>query len=247
MKNQRKRKLFVGSVLLFLSTISAVNLQAQNMFRKVNDFDGDERADFAVVRLGEGGLLYWWIWQTTGGVKVVQWGLFGDQPAAGDYNGDGKTDIAVWRPGKTNGNTSTFYILESAINTFRLQSCYHFIASQALHQDYNGGGKIDPGVVTGESNITLSVVYSGSGSGFVVPFPVNHSFGLRIGDMDGDRRADRATFRSVGGNTLTITNLTTNALRNVQFGQFEDQYQLADFDSDGIGDLTVFRESDGTW
>lgn len=77
-------------------SILTVNISAQNMFRKVNDFDGDGRADFAVTR-SENGLKYWWIWQSTAGLRLNQWGLSGDQNAAGDFDGDGKTDLGVWR------------------------------------------------------------------------------------------------------------------------------------------------------
>jgi hypothetical protein len=31
-------------------------------------------------------------------VAVSVWGTAGDFPVPGDYNGDGVTDIAVWRP-----------------------------------------------------------------------------------------------------------------------------------------------------
>ena len=33
----------------------------------------------------------------------------------------------------------------------------------------------------------------------------------------------------------------------MHYGVFGDRFQPADFDGDGIGDLTIWRQSDGTW
>ena len=40
------------------------------------------------------------------------WGLSSDLQVPGDYDGDGKTDVAIWRPSSTPGATA-FYVLGS--------------------------------------------------------------------------------------------------------------------------------------
>jgi hypothetical protein len=44
-----------------------------------------------------------------GGPFVTQWGLATDIPVPEDYDGDGTTDIAVWRPSE-----GVWYILKSS-------------------------------------------------------------------------------------------------------------------------------------
>ncbi|MGB7921971.1 MAG: M36 family metallopeptidase [Pyrinomonadaceae bacterium] len=65
------------------------------------DFDNDGKADPAVYRPTQGaqqGL--WYVLKSSSNYTafdVVQWGLSGDKPVVGDYNGDGKDDYAVIR------------------------------------------------------------------------------------------------------------------------------------------------------
>ncbi len=52
----------------------------------------------------------WYVINSSGAARQdVQWGVTGDIPVPGDYDGDGKTDRAVWRT-----DTATWYVLNSS-------------------------------------------------------------------------------------------------------------------------------------
>jgi hypothetical protein len=85
------------------------------------DFDGDGKTDLCVVRNSqmESAPMLWFIRYSGGGndALYIQWGLgrngaVGDYIAPGDYNGDGRTDITIWRRTVLN-ETTFFYILPS--------------------------------------------------------------------------------------------------------------------------------------
>jgi hypothetical protein len=82
------------------------------------DYDGDGKTDIAIVR-DVGGLrdqkFEWWIMNSSNNSVVTkEFGNaeLGDFPIQGDYNGDGKTDIAVWRSAVGETTNGRFYILE---------------------------------------------------------------------------------------------------------------------------------------
>jgi hypothetical protein len=68
----------------------------------VGDFDNDGITDFVVFRraLPAAGIIgQWYIRRSSDGVIVTQqWGLQEDYPLQGDFNGDGYSDFAVYRP-----------------------------------------------------------------------------------------------------------------------------------------------------
>lgn len=238
------KKSTVAFLVVLLLFAAAFESRSQNMFRKVSDFDGDGKADFAITR-AENGVKYWWIRQSSAGLKIFPFGLSTDRDAAGDYDGDGKTDFAVWRY-TTNGNSTTFYILDTQTNTIIGKSFGNIPVSQMMHQDYNGDGKTDPAVISGDSGLTLFIGYSGGSSGAAVPLSQGF-YGVRTGDMDGDGRADVVEHSFNSPTIIKITDSSTNTVRAYQFGLSTDQFQMADFDGDGKGDLTVWRNSDATW
>jgi hypothetical protein len=48
----------------------------------------------------------WYLLNSTEGFRAVQWGISSDEPVPGDYDGDGRHDIAVFRNG-------IWYLLQS--------------------------------------------------------------------------------------------------------------------------------------
>jgi hypothetical protein len=112
----------------------------------VGDYNGDGKADYAVIRRG-GGAMTWYILYNGGtNFAAAQWGLdTGDIAVPADYDGDRKTDIAVWRP--SNG---TWYVVRSGGGFVGSQ--WGSIGDIPVAADYDGDLKADIGVYRPSDN-----------------------------------------------------------------------------------------------
>lgn len=209
----------------------------------VLDFDGDSKTDFSAIE-NVGGQMIWHNFKTTNGYTATHFGLFADDiPVPGDYDGDGISDIAVWR--NSNGD---YYYLESSTATFR---AVHFGATgdnPKAAQDYDGDGRTDFAVTRKENGFLVWYIL-GSQSGFTGrQFGLENDKALHGGDFDGDGKDDIAVYRPAPSNTFFILKSSNGQVTGANFGvSTTDTPVPGDFDGDGKADIAVWRSTDGVW
>ncbi len=115
------------------------------------DFDGDLKTDFTIVRPDEAGVTPEYNWYVVysnfgfGFGYIYKWGTVGDKIVPGDYDGNGKTDSAVFRP--SNGQ---WYVLNSTNQNLPPATSSGFIwgLNEDIPQpgDYDGDAAMDVAV-----------------------------------------------------------------------------------------------------
>lgn len=217
----------------------------------VVDFNGDGKTDYAVVRNtggGPGGDITWFInYAGTATTVASRWGANGDAYVPIDYDGDSKTDIAIWRSG-------AFYILQSQTNTLRFEAFGQTGDDVSVVDDYDGDGKADPavyraGLASGDPSTWYfrGSLNNPSGNVSYVQWGQNGDFPAP-GDYDGDNKADFVIQRNNGGGQAKFWMLQTTAgFTSVIYGTPTDVIVPGDYDGDGKTDIAVVRGSAGAY
>lgn len=195
-------------------------------------YDTSPAANVAVVRPESSGS----IWFIRGAAISTRWGLPGDVPVPADYDGDGLTDVAIWRP-----SDGTWWVVHSSTNqTEVVQWGQPF--DRPVPADYDGDGEADFAVYRpGGGQVWIRP--DGCGNPFNV---VDIGFGEPfVGDFDGDGREEFGTLATTGqirirlatGATLASSIPTPTVATPVP----------RDYDGDGKTDLAVFTPGDARW
>jgi hypothetical protein len=169
--------------------------------------------------------------------QAARFTIFGQASTPGraryvDFDGDGKTDVSVFRP--SDGN---WYILNSRDNSFAVQA-FGQSGDTITPADFDGDGKTDVAVFRAgawylsRSRDGITGTIFGQAGDVAQP-----------GDYDGDGIADVAVFRPSSG--TWYIQASRDGFSAVNFGIATDRPVASDFDGDGKTDPAVYR--DGTW
>src|SRR5262249_25568704 len=158
----------------------------------VGDWDGDGKADPAVYRNGGVGSQSFIFFRGSlnnpnGNITFVPWGIGGDVPVRGDFDGDGKMDAAVFRSSDLN-----WYILKSSNQQLQVQQ-WGFATDKRIEGDFDGDGKTDFAVFR-PSDTFWYILRSSDGQLDIRRWGLTGDVPLQ-GDYDGDGKSDLAVWR----------------------------------------------------
>jgi hypothetical protein len=212
---------------------------------QLGDFDHDGKPDFALFDEGLNSNATdlnagnWYIIGSANPTSPItqHWGNQGDLPVAGDYDGDGQTDYAIWRP-----STGTWWVIPSANPTqgyFRQWGLPNDIPQVG---DFDGDGKVDL-VVWRPSNAVWYCILSRAGQ-VIAPFGLPGDVPV-ASDYTGSRSSQVAVWRPSNG-TWYISQ-GTNPPSTQQWGLPGDLPVVGDINGDGVADYNVWRPTEARY
>ena len=198
----------------------------------VADFNGDGKQDIATTNQGDSQVTVF-LGNSSGRLTLAPGtpayaGLLPNSMAVGDFNGDGRPDLAIADcgpacagPGSTTGGTVTVLLGDGA-GGFTATSGSPFVlgstrpAESIAVADFNGDGKQDLAVAN--SNGSISVLLGDGLGGFTAvagsPFMLGSidALSVLVGDFNGDGNQDLAALGDYAGDVYNLTRWTNVAV-----------------------------------
>jgi hypothetical protein len=227
----------------------------------VADFNGDGKSDLAVISNGNSSssAVEILISTTAAGAGAASFGPALSVPlasasaiVAGDFDGDGKPDLAV-----STGNSIT--ILRNTTVPGSTMPVFTAVATIPLNAagflavgDFNGDGRLDLAAVNGSNTSVVSILLNTTAPGATTPSfaaAVNVADGIciAVADFNGDGSPDLALCTMTGSGLQILLNTTAHGATTPSFGpshnlsnNTDGAYQalaVGDFNGDGKPDL----------
>jgi YD repeat-containing protein len=158
-----------------------------------------------------------------------------------DFDGDGKTDIAIYR-----ASTGAWYVYPSGGGSPYGMGWGGDASDKPSPGDYDGDGKTD-----------IAVYRAGTGAWYVYPSGGGTPYGFgwggdatdkpTPGDYDGDGKTDIAVYRAGAGAWYVYPSGGGAPYGMGWGGDASDKPSPGDYDGDGKTDIAVYRAGTGAW
>jgi hypothetical protein len=213
-----------------VSTTALSDPRPKRRRNTLNDFDGDGRSDALRLRAA----------RYTGGISYPS-GKGDDLAVPADYDGDGRFDMAIFRPSsgewhiqKSSGEPSEVYLLGGSTDV-------------PVPGDYDGDGRADPTIYQPSTGVWL-IKLSGSQYQQTASYKCGERGDVPVAaDYDGDGRFDLAVYRPATGEWIVRLWSGDGITKGYSWGGKNDKPVPGDYDGDGKADLAVFRPEEGIW
>jgi hypothetical protein len=158
-----------------------------------------------------------------------------------DWDGDGRRDVAVWRPG-----TGIWYVLPSSVPGTYTGVQWGLPTDIPAIGDYDADGKTDMAVWRPETGVWYILQSSAPGTYTGTQWGLPDDIAIP-GDYDGDGKADVAIWRPGTGAWYLLSSVRPGTYSTVQWGIPGDRPVPADYDGDGRTDIAIWRPGTGAW